>query len=74
MWIGIISITLIGRTADREKTVDLLEEYIETVTASISSFFGDAIDAASYLATVQGEEMRGWTDGGRGSYLLNLSA
>ena len=63
-WVGIAAITAIGRASDREKTINLMEEYVAGLAASISSFFGDAIDAASYLATVQGRLHSSWSGEG----------
>ncbi len=69
MWIGISAITLTSTAFNRESVIDLMEEYNTTVTASLSSFFGDAIDAASYLAAVHGDMMYEWL-GEQGAWKL----
>ena len=71
MWIGIIAITFIGRASDRAKTVALMDEYTTSVTSSITSFFQDAMDAASYLAAVQGGAMIDWLGFGGGGDLFS---
>ena len=60
MWIGITAITFVGRSSDRKKTFNLMEEYVANMSASISSFFGQAIDTANDLAVVQGEATAEW--------------
>ena len=71
MWIGIVAITAVGRASDREKTFALMEEYTAAITASISSFFYDAIDAANYLSVVQGGAMMDWLGAGGGGDLFS---
>ena len=36
----------VGRASDRHKTVNLMEEYTAGLASSLSSFFGEAMDAA----------------------------
>ena len=72
MLAGIIWITAMARKTNMEDVIDLMEENARFIAASISSFFGDASDAASYLAIVQSERNLGWLDGGGAIYLLNL--
>ena len=74
MWIGIVAITFIGRASDRYKTVALMDEYTSSVTASITAFFQDAMDAASYLAAVQGGAMIDWLGFGGGGDLFSKFA
>ena len=67
LWIGIAAITAIGRASTREMTINLMEEYIASMTSQLASFFGEAINVASDLAIVQGSAMLDWLDGGWGA-------
>ena len=60
MWIGIAAIAAIARASDRKKTFNLMEEYVANMSASISSFFAQAIDAANDLAVVHAEATQEW--------------
>ena len=43
-----------------------MEEYTNAISSGIASFFGDAVDAASYLSAVQGGAMIDWLGFGGG--------
>ena len=68
MWIAIAAIAFVGRESDKSKTVSLMEEYTLEVASSFSSFFGNAIDAVSYLATMQGRLQLVWSEEGAGLF------
>ena len=74
MLVGIIVITVIARRTNMEDVINLMEENARSIAASISSFFGDASDAASYMALMQGDGEATWlgNGGGLAIYLPNL--
>ena len=63
--IGLAIITGEARYSDREKTLDLIEEYINGIKSGLEAFFYTSEELAVYLARLQGEMQLEWSDGGR---------
>ena len=65
--IGMVIILAVSSSSDKNKTIDLIEEYTGGIAESIAAFFEEGASLATYLAGLHADMGLEWLDGGKGS-------
>ena len=64
LFVALAILSQIAQVSDRQKTTDLMSEYAQGVTAGLETFFNDARHTATIMASLHGDTMMSWQDGG----------